>query len=391
MGILRMLPVIATVILSSCSLVEDDISLGHPHIYGHRNNTRTGTPLQQDSSATDRPARPRKDTLTYLSAVRVPVDYDWQKDSAYGAVKAEIVLLRNYKEVLSIPVGPQVSAAADRHHIAGGHIFTEFQASSKTYLGMDGHELVTLEGRHELMGVLEHDGVLYTLTRPLGGSGFCLMADGQKILSKTGGQLYGSMSDPSYRPGGALYADGGSVCFCFNSGGSVFKVTDGVETMVRSSATGVQDIRIIDGNAVAATTSNGGYTWQEAKVWPLQDGHAISGIALRTPSVMRPNGSLKILLGSIESAIYVDDNQEFALDWSRDGTVRLAGSGMAKPLDGHWYFFSPKCATCGPEGPALALTPMGSTGKPVVMYGGETRTVGLNGFITGIEITIEEN
>ena len=384
-----MLTVLAVAIISSCSLVEDNISLGYPHIYGHRNSTRTGTTAGNDSTGS--PVAPRKDTLMYLSAVRFPVDYDWKKDSAYGAVTAELVLMCNYHDVLSIPVGPHVSAAADRHHIVDGHLVTEFQASSRTYIGIDGKELISMEGRHVLMGVLEHEGTLYTLTRPVTGEGFCLMANGSTVLSKGEGKLYGSMAEPSYSPNGALYLDAGKVCFCFASNGRAFMAADGVESQIGDLAASIHDARMIDGTAVPARSGSNGLSWQDSRIWPLESGYAIAGIVLGKPMVYRTNGSSRRLFGSIESTIYVNDVQEFALSHSRDGIIKVAAAGKEQAQDGNWYFFSPKCACLGPKGPALALTPRGSTGKPVVVYAGDSRAVSLNGFLTGIQITTEEN
>ena len=386
-----MLLTAAAVVLSSCSLVEENISLGHPHIYRPHNNSRTGEPLKKDSTATDKPPGSRLDTLVYLSAVKVPAGYDWQKDSAYGAVNAQLVLLRNYRQVVSIDVGPHVSAAADRHHIVDGHLCTEFQASSRTYIGIDGEEVAILDGRHELMGVIEHEGALYTLTRPLGGTGFCLMVNGQKILSRSNGRLYGSMSAPAYGPNGALYLDEGHLTFCFSYAGVAYKVVDGEEVKVSNEADDIQDIRIIKGSPVCAMNSMNGQSWQDASVWRLQSGYAISGTVNGMSAVLRQPGSTRWLGISPESTIYLNENGEFALSCARDGSVRTYDTRGAKAIDGKWHFFSPACACMGPKGPALALTPMGSTGKPTVFYGGEQRTISLNGFLTGITVTIEEN
>lgn len=385
----HLLVMLAAAAISSCSLVEDNMSLGHPHIYGPRNGTRTGQAWGKDSTGAH--AAPQKDTLVYLSAVRFPVDYDWKKDSAYGAVEAELVLMRNCHEVLSIPVGAHVSAAADRHHIVDGHLVTEFQSSSMTYIGIDGQDIVTMEGRHKLMGLLQCGDVTYTLTRPMKGEGFCLMADGQKVLSSSGGQIYGSMTEPSYRPNGALYLDKGKVCFCFSSGGSVFKVIDGKDNLTHLSAATTQDMRIIDGAAVSASAIRNGQTWQNGRVWPITSGYAISGIVSGTPTVFRSKGSIREMECTPDSYIYLDEDHEFALEHSRDGTIKVAETGSAHTPEGKWYFFSPRCACMGPSGPALALTPMGEDGEPVAVYEGKSTPVSLNGFLTGIEITIEEN
>lgn len=385
------IPLLTCILLSaaSCSLFEDDIAFGHPHKYSQRYGSRSS--VDQDSTAAG-PAR-KLDTVVYISAVRIPEGYDWQRDTAYGAVDAELVLLRNFKESVRIPVGAHASAAADKHFIYGGHLFTEHHSSAGTSICRDGEELFALPGREELKGLLEHDGVMYTMTSPTGKEGFTLRADGSVVMRKNDGILFGGMLTPSYRPGGAIYPNGGKCCFCYSAEGTAYRVEDGVETIFRGSPLDSQDMKAIGGRDISAGANFRGLGLEDARIWPLTDGYAVSGTAKSTgfPVIYRSgDDSIQTMRLTDCQAIYVSDGYAFSAGCSRDGKVTLADDGGCREIDGSWYFFSPACATAGPSGPAIVLTPRGKGGKPVALYEGKTVTVDINGFLTGISIELEE-
>lgn len=382
-----LLSLMALLAFQACELVEDNLSFGIPHVYGPRTNSRTGQPLDSISPGGPTPPLPSEPVM-YLSAVRVPAGYDWRRDTAYGAIDAEIVLLRGFREVLSIPTGRHVSTAADRHHIINGHLYTECQTSDATYIGRDGAELFSITGREELKGLLEKDGAVLTLTQPLGGDGFCLRSNGQTVLSKKNGSVFGSMEDPSYSPNGSLYEDNGECCFCFKDNAGLFKVQDGSESVFGGilSAVAVKDIRVLDGKEIYALGQNAGMAWESASLWPQRNGYAIGGLVkpvLNTAVYHSSDGSVE-LYGGGDAAVYVGDGYSFSIRHSRDGTTVVSDKDGNLHLDGKWYFLSQKCAAPGPKGPALALTPFDAARKPVVIYDGQTHEIDINGFLTGI-------
>lgn len=379
--------VCALLCVTSCELFEDDISFGRPHEYSRRYGSRT------ECDSTGNIPGKRVDTVLYISAVRMPARYDWQRDTAYGAVDAELVLYRNFKEILSIPAGPHVSADADRHFIHDGHLYTERQNSSETFIGRDGQDLMRIQGREELKGILVQDSNLFTITSPIGKDGFTLRSGGEILMMKNSGRVYGGMLMPSYRPGGALYMNGGRVSFCYSSDGTPYKVEDGMETVFRGTPNDIQDMRVIGSKDISAGTDFMGLGLGDLSIWPLAEGFAVSGLATGSgyPAIYRSSGgSVQTIPLTEARAVYVSNGYAFAVACSREGKVTVADTQESRELDGTWYFFSPACAAPGPAGPALALTPREKGKRPAVIYGGRTITMDINGFLTGIMIELEE-
>ena len=100
---------------------------------------------------------PPPDTTVWLSAVRFPKDYDWQRDTAYGTAPFELVLYRDFAPELVLSFGPDACFVADpdRHHILSGHLYTERIADGCTRIGRDGRELFRFGQREFLVGLLE--------------------------------------------------------------------------------------------------------------------------------------------------------------------------------------------------------------------------------------------
>lgn len=374
---------------TACELFEDNISFGHPHKYSQRYGRRT-------EGDTEGPAdiSPKKcDTVVYVSAVRIPEGYDWQRDTAYGAVDAELVLFRNFKETLRIPVNSHVSAAADKHFIAGGHLYTEQQHSSCTYIGRDGQELLSIPGREELKGILEKDGILYLLTSPIGKEGFTLRAGSDILMMKNDGTVFGDLLTPSYRPGGALYMNNGKCCFCYASGSTFYKVEDGEESVLGPWAATPHDLRLIGQAGITANDNLRGYRLVDARIWPIAGDYAISGTEANSDSPIvfwNSTNTTRMIPVSDAAATYVSDGYAFSVVCSKDGKVSLADSSGSREIDGSWYFFSPACATAGHDSPAAVLTPRRKGEKPIAIYNGRNNIIDINGFLTGIAIETEE-
>ena len=379
----------ALLCFTACELFEDDISFGLPHKYSLRYGRRTEGGPDNPSDASSA----KHDTVVYVSAVRIPEGYDWQRDTAYGAVDAEIVLFRNFKETLRIPVSQHISAAADKHFIAGGHLYTEQQYSSCTYIGRDGEEVLSIPGREELKGILEKDGTLFLLTSPIGKEGFTLRAGNDVLMAKSSGKVFGDLLTPSYRPGGALYINNGKCCFCYSSGNNFYKVEDGEESVLGPWTARPQDIRLVGNAGITANENLRGYSMSDARIWPIAGDYAISGTDAGTGSPIvfwNRTNTTQTLPVSDAAATYVSDDYAFCVACSRDGKVTLADGSGSRGIDGSWYFFSPACATAGRDSPAAVLTPREKGGKPIVICNGRSNIIDINGFLTGIAIETEE-
>ena len=111
----------------------------------------------------------------YYTAVSFPPDYDWRRDSSYGAVQASINLYRNDSLIFQIPTGTVASPDADMHHFIKGHLYTQFRFGGRTVLAKDGQPVLELDHEAILAGLLPLDGKLYYLWKNRGGEGFSLM------------------------------------------------------------------------------------------------------------------------------------------------------------------------------------------------------------------------
>ena len=362
-------------------------------------NRRSSITLpDQPDSGPDRP-----DTLLYFSAVRFPETYDWQQDSAYGSATFELLLYCDYAPVLTLPSGPEVCFVPDpdRHHILGGHLYTERMSGTQTLVGCDGEELFRFDGREYLVGLLPVGEDLYTLSRKSTGSGFTFRRNGALLLESDDGTPFGDLSDPSYAPTGALYADDGRVVFAYRSGSAAARkyalVFDGVETPLepRGTSQTLLDVKILRGNAVSLPASCFGQRWTEGRLWLQAEGHpAITGCYLRgregpcygwmdTEYDLEPSP-----LCQEEATIYYSSEGAYALVGNDDGTLLRYGPGGAVRTDTPERFFHPACAALSGRRFILALNPHDTALPPRILDGAREREIDLYGYISAVAVEI---
>jgi len=199
------------------------------------------------------------DTVVYMTGVEFPESYDWVRDTAYGDVEAAIVLYRNAERVLSISTGSsrKVSADPDMHHLVEGHVYSEYTYMGQTWIKKDGSDLFIFDKAEKLRGLLVKGQDVYTLGQNKDGHGFALRKNGQAIFEKDEGRIIGMMdSDSFYR--GALYEDGGSICFSYRGRSDLCSlVADGKESPFSSSGN-VLDMRRIGGKIYLLEMDEGG-------------------------------------------------------------------------------------------------------------------------------------
>lgn len=219
----------------------------------------------------------RLDTSVFVTAVEFPDGYDWRRDSSYGAVAGRLVLYRDGERLLAVPagLGSRASLAPDLHHLVDGHLYTEFCTADETVVARDGEDIFSYGGREILRGLLVEGEDVYTLGQNRSGSGFALRRNGEPLFVSDAGSLASHMSsDPAY-PTGALYRDGGNLCFSYwkpLAEGSAtrvwYVVEDGVETAVDAGSGEVSEIRVVDG-AVNIIPRAKAYSWER---WQYRDG-----------------------------------------------------------------------------------------------------------------------
>lgn len=395
------LPLLAlTVLLPGCVFLDDGLTGSKTRADCSRDGGGQSVRQEAGGLPSDPPAGP--DTVFYFSAVRFARDYDWQRDTAYGRADFELMLFRNGSPVLTLASGPGVPFVPDpdRHHILGGHLYSERMLGTETLIGRDGEELFRFPGREFLLGILEDGGDLYTLSRPANGQGFSYRKNGQSLIARADATPYGSLADPSYGPTGALYRDGGQVCFCFRDGGannrSHFLVRDGTETRISEilPTQTVLDLKLHGGQVLALYPTFSFRRLSEGRIWPEGSGYAVTGRFADDRggqfSGFSEAGSrtVQYQLCPEEAALYHSPEATFAVSSDPDGTVRWYGPDGAAQSETPCYFFSPACATAAGRRLFLALTPKDRSRGPQIRIGGQTREIDLWGYVSRVAAEI---
>ena len=372
---------------AGCNLLENDLSMGRPRSYYQRHGGDSDSlKAAKSPGEPETPIQmPEPDTVVFVSAVRCPSDYDWRRDTAYGCPSAELLLFRNGEAVVSIPagIGTQVSSAPDMHHILDGHLYTEYCDYSRTVVGRDGQELYSVPGRELLKGLLEKDDDLYTLSVRLSEGGFVLRKNGDIVISKTKGDIFGTFDDPSYGQTGALYKDAGQVCFAFRErSGSAYSyhvVRDGSEELVSGATSGLLDVKSVAGKNVTISSSALGFKWKDARIWRSGAGYLVAGESAETAE----DGILRVVNSSTKVSssfrmkgglIYVSDGVGYALD--------------AESMAQESFCFSPRCACVMGSNFVTVCTPGDGTTPYLDIGGKKTGFDGVGGFLTAVSASV---
>ncbi len=229
----------------------------------------------------------------FVTAVAYPDGYDWQRDTARGNIRGQLLLLRMrdgaaaelfpgavaaspaagammaaFDTVLALEAGAgrPVSLDPDRHQFSGGHLYTQCITEAGTVYRRDGRTVFLSQEREYLRGILTinetagssggdpisspADGTLYTLSQRLDeDGGFVLRRNWKPVLTRESGRIHGSFGEPSFGRDGALFADGGQPCFFYEKEGRWLLVRDGKEEAVTlpDGITQLYDIRCFDG------------------------------------------------------------------------------------------------------------------------------------------------
>ena len=343
----------------------------------------------------------------YYTAVSFPDNYDWRRDTSYGAVQATINLYRNDSLLLRIPTGVLASPDADMHHFIQGHLYTQFRSGGRTILARDGEPLLELEHEAILAGLLPLNGKLYTLWRNRGGDGFSLLEGDSKLFSRSRGQPLGGMALGAYAPYGSLYPDLGKPCFCYRNGSDWYVVRETQESTVNKPQGTVYDMRSIDGKVFTFymegskayfhfketllnyslpqnKNSQTGYIYTDNGI-PYCVGIAYSGVNMSDNYCLAGflTGQSITLPGSDISRIAA--NPLTLMFFSPDGVAGYYSQSTGiKYLDGRFYHLSPYAGTRLNGKLYLALNPMENGRKPLIWKDGEIQELDLNGFISGI-------
>ena len=382
----------AAVPLLLCSCSKNNSLSG----LGHRTQPKTPEPV--------------RDTSVYVSAVIVPDEYDWHRDTACGAASCSLVLIKDGVPCLSIPTGAaaEVSTDPDTHHLLEGHLYTEFSTSSETVIRCDGHELLRYPGREVLMGLLVDSTGVYTLGRNRDSDGFCFRRNGESLLRQDTGLVFGDFSRSSYGRTGALYRDGGAVCFCFRNSSSCYVVRDGIPSPVSLdfSASRVVDMHFYDSEAYAmadlqftiiARGPNGSMNlWSTPANRDLEIYRGTDCVWWHGSYSASGGGTIcgelgtnrRITFAGNNNFLYHDGDSIFAVGTGQGMLmVQDDKSGIIFGRDST-YLFSRDCAvSCGKELYVL-VNPKEHDETPYLWKNGEEQFFVLNGFLTSVEVVV---
>ena len=350
------------------------------------------------------------DTSVYISAVLVPDEYDWHRDTACGAASCSLILLRDGVPVLSFPTGAaaEISTDPDTHHLLGGHLYTEYSTRTETVIRRDGNELLRYPGREVLVGLLVDSTGVYTLGRNRDSDGFCLRRNGESLLRQDSGQVFGDFCKSSYGRTGALYRDGGAVCFCFRNQSSCYVVRDGTPSPVSMdfSPSRVMDLHFYDSVAYAIAdmqflvvvsgpdgkkSVGPGLSYRDLEIYKDKDGVWWHGTFAGTNDktcCYRVGSSGSVTFAGVNNFIYHDGDSVFAVGTGGGMLmVQDESSGIIFGRDST-YMFSRDCATCCGREMYVLVNPKERDETPFLWKNGEEQFFMLNGFLTSVEVVV---
>jgi len=369
------------------------------------------------------------DTTIYVSGVAFPDGYDWKRDTLHGEIDCRLVLLRNGKRIVDLParLDRQVSSDPDMHRIVDGHLYTEFSSDSVTLIGKDGRTLFSYRGREMISGLMVRPDGVYTLGSDRDGNGFSYRKDGQVIMKKDTGIVYGGMYGIS-RPTGALYEENGHLYFTyytvFRSAGRTIRhyytVEDANETEIEfpMKSVGLYDIQVIkdelyfllnrysDFSTLAlvcgkdykdivpnsvASASNARIVADGTVIYVVSDLVSKNSRHYYT-SVWREDEGEKTFPGKTE--ILIANGTVCAMEKNADGKVRKASCGdKSFSIEGDYALMTRNCAAYSGGRLFLALTPSEIGKSPVLWFNGIGKEISeiKNGFVTGVSVVLPRN
>ena len=372
-----------------------------------RSTGRDGSGLaQRDSSSATTLEAP--DTVCWTAVVKVPDGYDWHRDTLAGRFSGELLLYRDSRPCLTIPLDGSVPVSPDpgTHHIIRGHLYTECSSGAALHILRDGVPLLHLPGEGFLKGLLLRDDGLWTLACTPADGSLSLCRNGETLVRIARGSAVGGIGEG--RP--ALYEDAGHICFSYSEGGNLFAVTDGGIVPVPPPEQGaiVEDFRWRDGTPITLYRKNGAhhiyssgssrmviYGQRPARLVEADGGLYVFGMSdfgLRDIAfAAAADGSgIKYYYGR-ESWLHGSEAGLFTVQGSSplrisDGTLVPTAPSPHIDKEGVLVFTDECVASIGGD-PWLGVSVPG--GRPLLMRGGEA--VGefpFDGYITAVDVEI---
>ena len=343
----------------------------------------------------------------YAVGVDYPDGYDWRADVEKESVRSSLVMFADGIPVLKLLIGDnsEISSDYSRHRLRDGCLYTDFTDGTATVLKKDGVEIARYEGEEEILCLEVYDGVAYTLSSPVHGTGFRFRADGNLILDKPEGIPFLHLDE---------YAD--SIRFFFTqtqktaSGPEVryYQVTDGTVCKVEVDAeiSKVWDIRTMKGRTSVVGTSADGRlvlvnedgkeylgdisgkdvvscTFLDSECLSVCIRRRYSGDNLMSDIIWTGQGGVTMYrIGSTLSSILVDDEGCNAVINPANGREGIIFSGTtANAIPAGYGVCSKDCMVRRDSVLYVALSSTGCD-RPVIWKDGTLDTLNINGPLT---------
>lgn len=153
--------------------------------------------FRSDGAAGQLPGEPPAESAApcYVLGVDYPSGYDWVADREKGSVKCSLVVFVDGIPKMKIPSGDlyEVSTDPDMARIIDGHLYTDFSTDSETVIKKDGKELFRYAGREFMCGMSVVGDTLYTLGQSRDGTGFSFRRNGEVVVGRSAGYLFGRL------------------------------------------------------------------------------------------------------------------------------------------------------------------------------------------------------
>lgn len=344
----------------------------------------------------------------YYTTVEFSPDYYWQQDSLYGRAEACLALYRDAECLQRIPCGDLVTYDVDLHHLIDGHLYTECIRGANTVICRDGNELLVIPERVRLHGLVERDGVVYTMSRPIDSNGFCLRRGQDVMFRKDTGVLFGSFQDASYPETGALYMDAYSVVFWYGYGDELHLVVDGMDQLQQDVYGPFVDGKLYKSAPYRMPKVDDGVVWHRGSIWAGEGYCAHSGVRYvsgGTRSCIYEFHYLTVNdFGPPDAFTYVSSAGMAGIRYREDGVEAVFlpylisasspfsehdafAEGEDLSVEGSFRFISERCAILYGDELIVALSCNGRGECPRIVRGDNSYVLNINGFISSISIS----
>jgi len=360
------------------------------------------------------------DTSIYITALEFPITYDWRKDTLRGNVDCNLILMRNGKRKLALPVrhGMQISQDMDMHRVVGGHLYTDYSEENETIISRDGALLFRYPGEEIILGFKVSGNYIYTLGRSRSGKGFSYRKNGKTIIEKQTGMVIGDYFNCAY-PQGALFEDMGHLYFSYQtkdvSGQThYYLVEDGLETPLDVPVgCDIRDVRVSEGrvcklvsfqdqpsrlDAIVGDTSysikniggsilNAYFFFKSDEVMILET-VKLSDYGFVMMSLWDNKGRRALYMN--HSSIYANGNQICYVGLSEGRVFEYSLPDKTVPIKDTCFLMSSRCAAYKHGHFYVALTPADASLKPKLFIDEKSRSIDIaNGFITSVSVVPE--